>query len=260
MYVRVHSDICKVPKFILPGVRIQIKFTKVRQDICLMSGTPDSKIIFRFLSAGLHDRRVRANPRILLAHNKTLNTRLAIYNLTSVELKTSRFTSGTQSLLIDNAVIGRIPKRLLFFMLANKDFVGNMNTNPYRFQHFGLRNFAMFVNGKEIPGEGLYLVTGHEKTTVMGYKSLFEGSGIHHSNSGLQITHDMYVNRYFMLLYDLTPDMAASEGHASLAENGHMRMECNLDKALPQAITCLSYLEYDNSFRIDNLRNVTTDF
>jgi hypothetical protein len=60
-----------------------------------------------------------------------------------------------------------------------------MNTNPYRFQHFGMRKLAMFVNGKEIPGESLSLDTGHEKTTVMGYKSLFEGSGIHHSNLGL---------------------------------------------------------------------------
>jgi len=33
MYGRVHSDICNVPKFIIPGVRIQIKFTKAKQDI-----------------------------------------------------------------------------------------------------------------------------------------------------------------------------------------------------------------------------------
>jgi hypothetical protein len=145
-------------------------------------------------------------------------------------------------------------------MLANKDFVGNMATNPYRLQHFGLRKFAMFVNGKQVPGEGLNLDTGHEKTTVMGYKSLFEGSGIHHSNSGLQITHEMYINGYFMLLYDLTLDMAASEGHASLDENGHIRIEFNFDKALPEAITCLPYLEYDNSVRINSLRTVTTDF
>jgi len=44
---------------------------------------------------------------------------------------------------------------------------------------------------------------------------LFEGIGIHHSNSGLQITHDMYINGFFMIVYDLTPDLAASEGHAS---------------------------------------------
>jgi hypothetical protein len=38
----------------------------------------------------------------------------------------------------------------------------------------------------------------HEKSSVIAYNT--EGSGIHHSNAGLQITHDMYINGYFMLL------------------------------------------------------------
>jgi len=51
-----------------------------------------------------------------------------------------------------------------------------------------------------------------EKTDVMEYRTLFEESGIHHSNSGLQITPDKYINGFFMLVFYLTPDLAAS-GH-----------------------------------------------
>jgi len=58
----------------------------------------------------------------------------------------------------------------------------------------------------------------HEKTLVRGYGTLLEGIGIHHSNWGLQITHDMYINGFFMIVYDLTPDLAASEGDASHPE------------------------------------------
>jgi hypothetical protein len=54
-----------------------------------------------------------------------------------------------------------------------------------------------------MPSEGLSLDMDHERTSVMGYRTLFEGSGIYHSNTGLQITHDMYINGYFMLLFDL---------------------------------------------------------
>ena len=81
-----------------------------------------------------------------------------------------------------------------------------------------------YVNGKQIPGGGLSLDTSHEKKTVMAYRTLFEGSGIHHSNSGLQITPDMYINGYFMLLYEFTPDRAASEGHTSHQDNGNVRI------------------------------------
>ena len=68
------------------------------------------------------------------------------------------------------------------------------------------------MNGKQFPNEGLYLGMDHEKNFAMGYRTIFDASGIHHSNTGLQITHDMYINGYIMLLFDLTPDRGASEG------------------------------------------------
>ena len=84
-----------------------------------------------------------------------------------------------------------------------------MNTNPYFFRHYDLSYFALNVNGKQIHTEGLALNMGHEKTSLMGYRTVFEASSIHHSYSGLKITHDMYINGYFMLLFDLTPDRSA---------------------------------------------------
>jgi hypothetical protein len=72
---------------------------------------------------------------------------------------------------------------------------------------------------------------GHEKISVMGYRTLFEGSGIHHSNTVLQITPALYINGYFMLVFDLTPDLAASEGHASDSVHGNIRLDLKFAKA-----------------------------
>ena len=63
-----------------------------------------------------------------------------------------------------------------------------------------------------------------------------------------------------MLLLDLTPDRAASEGHTSHPDNGNIRIELKFSKPLPYANTCFLYLEFDNSVRIDNSRTVSTDF
>ena len=73
-------------------------------------------------------------------------------------------------------------------MIKNKDFLGSIDKNPYFFRHYDLQNFALYVNGKQIPGGGgLSLDTSHEKNAVMAYRTLFEASGILHSNSVLQI-------------------------------------------------------------------------
>jgi hypothetical protein len=49
----------------------------------------------------------------------------------------------------------------------------------------------------------------------------------------------MYINEYFIILYDLTPDRAASEEHTSPVENGNIRIEFTFKEALKQAIMCL---------------------
>jgi len=81
----------------------------------------------------------------------------------------------------------------------------------------------------------------------MGYRTLFEASGINHSNSGMQITHDMHINGYYMLLFDIRPDRSASEGHTSRPENGNIGIQLKINKPIPATITSLLYLEFDNS-------------
>ena len=130
--------------------------------------------------------------------------------MTRVDLKTFTFSAGSKSRSINNAVLGTLPKRLLFTMF-NTDFNGSVDTNPYKFRHYHTSELSLYVNGKRVPSEGLTLDMDHKKTSVVGCGTLFVGSGIHHSNLVLQITH-MYINGYFML-FDLTPDRGASEGH-----------------------------------------------
>ena len=135
-----------------------------------------------------------------------------------------------------------------------------MATNPYNLRHYDINYFALHVNGKQIPTEGLSLDMEHENSYVMVYRTLFEGAGIHHSNSGLNITPYMYRHDYFMLLFDLTPDRAASEGHASQPDNGNIRDELRFAKPLPDPVTCLLYLEFNNTISINRERKVTKDF
>ena len=128
-------------------------------------------------------------------------------------------------------------------MVKNTNFLGSRNSNPYNLRHYDLTSFTMYVNGRQIPSESLSLNMGHEEKSIKGYATLFEGIGIHHSNSGLQISHDMYINGLFMIVYDLTPDLAASEGHASPPTSGDIRIDLKFAKALPEAVTRLLYLE-----------------
>ena len=177
-----------------------------------MNATADSKATFKFQDSKLFVKRIRPHPDLLSAHNETLKDGgIARYNLTTVELKTFKFAPGLNSLSTDSLVLGPNPKRILFSMLKNTDFLVSVATNHFNFRHYDLDSFSLYVNGRQIPSDVLSLGMGHEKTSVMRYWTLFEGSGIHHSNAGLQITHDMYIAGYFLLLFDLTPYLSAKK-------------------------------------------------
>ena len=50
--------------------------------------------------------------------------------------------------------------------------------------------------------------------------------------------HDMYIEVYFMLFYDLKPDHGDS-GDTSRMDNGNIRIELKFYKPLSYSITCL---------------------
>jgi hypothetical protein len=122
MVGRIHSDICNDPIYLIPGVSLQIKFTKAKTSFFLMNKDPKSTTTFMFLDAQLFVRRVKANPAILSAHNTALTQGVwrGITSRVSTS-KPSHFPADLP-LSIDNAVIGTLPKRLLFTMVKNSDF------------------------------------------------------------------------------------------------------------------------------------------
>jgi len=227
----------------------------------MMSEATDTKTNFKFLVSQLVVKRIKPDTNMLLAHNSTFRKGAhAPYKLTRVELKTFSFSAGSKSLSIENAVLGPIHKRLLFTMVKNGDFIGLLDTNPHKFNHYYITDFSLFMKGKHFANEGLFLGVDQEHTSVMVYRTLFEGSCIYHSKSELQITHDMFINGYFMLHFDLTPDQGASDSHTYRPENGNIRVELKFGRTLPEAVTCLLYLEFYNSVLIVFARDVTTNF
>jgi len=110
MYGRLHSDICNVPLFLLNGVKIQIKLTKAKKAFYLLSNRADTKATFKFQEVLLYVKRIRPAPSILASHNEALLAGYPVrYNFTRVELKTFTFSGGSQSLTINNAVLGSYP-------------------------------------------------------------------------------------------------------------------------------------------------------
>ena len=180
-----------------------------------MNTKTDTVSVFKFLDATLHVRHMKQSPTIQLAHAKALEKVNARY-MTKATVKTFTFGAGSKSLSVDNALLGILPKRLLFTILGNAHFSGSTDTNRYPDKHFGLNSFVMYVNGRQVPFEGLSLNTADAKTCTMAHQTLFSGLGIHHGNTGIRIMPTRSTKGSFILIFDLTPNVCASDGHTNL--------------------------------------------
>jgi len=75
---------------------------------------------------------------------------------------------------------------------------------------------------------------------------------------GNQISFDYFNNGCFLLAFDLTSDLSASEDCANLLSQGNIRIEGQFGQALPSTVTALVYLESDAICEISRFREVYT--
>ena len=61
----------------------------------------------------------------------------------------------------------------------------SLDTNPFYFSHCNLNHFTLFYNGRPILSEVLPVYMSHAKTSVLAYNTLFDNSGLRHSNAWL---------------------------------------------------------------------------
>jgi hypothetical protein len=106
------------------------------------------------------------------------------------------FGKGSKSLTLDNAKIGRTPKLIVFTMIKDSFFLGSKYSNPFNLRHYNIMYLSFTVNGRQFPNVVLKFDMSHEKTSVMRYETLFSGSGNRLADSGLQVTHGMYIKGY----------------------------------------------------------------
>ena len=142
MVGRSPTVIYNVPTHILPGVRMQIKFT--RQNVRYTCIVRTLILLLILLDAQLLVKRFRLNLAYLIAHNTALQAgAIERYNMTTVEIKTFTYAKGLQLLSIDNAILGPIQKRLLFVMVDNGEFLVSLTAISFNFQHFDMTFYSV---------------------------------------------------------------------------------------------------------------------
>lgn len=256
LYSNLHCDIFNINKFMINGVDLGIKLIKSKNEFHL-HGTVAYHV--EIVDVNLFVRKVKINPSILLAHARALSVTSAKYPINRVEIKTLTIGTDIQSKSIDNIFLGQIPKRCIIGMIESSAFNGRFEKNPFNFEHFNYNYLALYIDSVQIPAKPL-TPDFEKKKYIRSFYTLFEGSGIHFSDTGNGISYENYPEGNCLAVFDLTTDLSCNESHWNIIKSGTLRAEIRFAKSLTAPVTLLIFAEFDNVIEIDKNRNINIDY
>jgi len=145
MMGRLHADLFFQERFMLNEVVVKMKIIRSRDAFFLMAAGARMSI----LHASMLVRKVKLMPSVFLAHVKTLENGTAKYPIHRVVCKTFAVPQNYLDVTHEKLFSGQLPTRLVVGLVDNRPFNGNLERNPFNFQHYNLSEIALYLDGQQ---------------------------------------------------------------------------------------------------------------
>ena len=252
MMGRLHADIFFQERYMLNEVNVKIKLIRSKDVFCLMGG---ANFKVKITHASLFVRKVKLTPSLFLAHAKALENGTAKYPIRRVVCKSFTIPQHYRDVNHEKLFSGQLPCRIVIGLVDNRAFNGDVERNPFNFQHFNLHEIGLYLDGQQQhavrPIEPNF-TTGEY---IRAYNTIFAGTGKLGADEGLFIDRRDFGHGYALYVFDLTADLG-EEDHFSLVRQGSVRLALKFREALDNTVTVVTYAEFENVIEIDRNRNV----
>ena len=256
MMGRIHADIFFQERYMLNEVNTKIKLIRSK-DVFSLMGTAGHTV--KIVSAVLLVRKVKLSPSIFLAHAKALERTNAKYPIRRVVCKTFTVPAGFLDVSHEKLFSGQLPTRMVVGLVRNDAFNGALARNPFNFQHFGLNEIGVYVDGQQQQSIRPLHPNFADGQYISSYVGLFSGTGKLNKDDGNNIERSEYANGYALYAFDLSPDLAEDD-HFNLSRQGGVRLVLKFAAALEVTVTVVAYAEFENVIEIDRNRDIVYDF
>lgn len=256
---KIFCDLFMQPKLILDKIPIKIKLTQNKSSFCLMTNQPNRLYKLVVVDCYITCRKVKVSGSAYLAHNNTLDTGNANYNIRRTAIKTFTIPRGQLSSVHENVFTGQLPARLVFGLVSNTGFNGSYAENALNFHHYDIKEFNVTVDGVQ----GLIIKPIKLDVTngiyLDGYMSLFSATGQLSKNTGIDIQRNEYLGGYTLFAFDLSPDMSEDD-NVNLIKSGSIRLSIQFGTVTPHTINVITFSEHESVIEINKNRDVILDY
>ena len=251
--ILLHIDFFHSTKLLLPGCEIKLKFIRNSDTFSLLGDTLQAKIKFHELK--LMIRRVTVEPTIASKIEDAINKTPAIYPITQSKIKTFLIPKDVRQERISNIFRGVLPRSIIVGFVTTDAANGAINANPFKFEHFKLNHFQMYINGDPLLTEAFQPDFANLKF-FREYRWFMDNLGWAHDKESNGVTMEEFKTNTFFLPFDLSPDLSNGATLSQLKE-GSLDVLVSFNENLAQNVQMIVFATFNELLLIDKDRNVT---
>jgi hypothetical protein len=190
-----------------------------------------------------------------LQHNKIVTIP---FNKTVV--KTHLYYAGISDIFHASLYAGSsLPKTIIIVLCSNKRVDGDYTLNPYNFEHYGVKELYVKLNGvKQIPVDSYTPDFAAEKYP-REYQMFQDNLGLKFNDVSNSIGYGYWGQGCTMFSLDLTSDNCGG-WHKHEKRSGHLDLYIKLKSPLTSPMYVMSFASYDAVLGIDKNMNVNVDY
>ncbi len=253
---KLHLDLSFQGRFLLGGMNIKLRLLLNDPKFVFMVNDVNLSPKFHIKQARLEVSRAKVTQETLIGHHKALSIAPAKYPHIRSEVKAITINKATHSTLIDNAISGLLPRRVVVGFVANDSFLGNISKNPFYFHHYKINYFAWKRDGEQFPSLA-YQPDFESNKFIIEIDDLFSAfNQIEHGTNITEINRLNYKNGLTLFATNFSQDNSdGTAGHFNPISRGSMSLEIHFKEALSETINCLIFSEYDSILEVPADRN-----
>lgn len=137
MYGRLCLDLGHQGKALLGGMDITIEVHPQPLEF-FFKWPRTNRLSYKILDACMHIHRLYGSPKLVSAHQKALALSPAKYPIVRNEVKTIIIQAGTIEAMLDNIVLGQLPRRMFMCFVSHSAFSGSQSSDPFIFKNFNI--------------------------------------------------------------------------------------------------------------------------
>ena len=207
----------------------------------------------KIVTLQLETRKYELSPKLNQTIERQLNSNGTV-PFTHLSATNYFVPIGSTTFQIPRLVLGQIPLRVIFGVVTNSAFTGDVTKSPFNYQRHGVTQYQLSIDGRVYPTRPLEVTN-----SVEPYLNLFRNTGQYCTNSTCGITMDDFQKSFCIHVVNLRCDQDVRNDIYPHRKRGTVSLRMSFEDETTEGLTVVVISEFENIYLIDRLRNITSD-